>query len=73
MNNFEGNVVLKEFKLPSDSPEGGINFYTVTTLVNPRCVAVFRGDVLPPNERSSALSNSTSALLFSICSITTFT
>lgn len=45
INNFEGNVVLKEFQLPSDSPEGGINFYTVTTLVNSRCVAVFRRDL----------------------------
>ncbi|KAI0298570.1 hypothetical protein BC826DRAFT_1096594 [Russula brevipes] len=35
INNFEGNVVLKEFQLPSDSPEGGINFYSVTTLTNP--------------------------------------
>jgi len=47
INNFEGNVVLKEFQLPSDSPEGGINFYTVTTLVNPRYVTMFRLDVLP--------------------------
>jgi hypothetical protein len=51
VNNFEGNVVLKEFQLPSDSPEGGINFYTVTTLVNPRYVTMFRLDVLPSNMR----------------------
>ncbi|KAI0305626.1 hypothetical protein B0F90DRAFT_1815219 [Multifurca ochricompacta] len=35
INNFESHVTLKEFQLPSDSPEGGINFYSVTTLTNP--------------------------------------
>ncbi|KAH9038716.1 hypothetical protein EDB85DRAFT_2072661 [Lactarius pseudohatsudake] len=35
INSFEGNVVLKEFQLPSDSPEGGINFISVNTLTNP--------------------------------------
>ncbi|KAI5120964.1 hypothetical protein M0805_006636 [Coniferiporia weirii] len=34
INNFDGNVVLKEFQLPSDSPEGGINFVAVTELNN---------------------------------------
>ena len=40
INNFEGNVVLKELHLPGDSPEGGINFYTVTTLINPRYITI---------------------------------
>ncbi|KAI0268735.1 hypothetical protein BC834DRAFT_651204 [Gloeopeniophorella convolvens] len=35
INNFEGNVILKDFQLPSDNPEGGINFHTVNTLKNP--------------------------------------
>ncbi|KAH9961311.1 hypothetical protein BC827DRAFT_1260505 [Russula dissimulans] len=34
INNFDGSIVLKEFQLPSDNPEGGINFYSVTTLTN---------------------------------------
>ncbi|KAH8992759.1 hypothetical protein EDB86DRAFT_3078965 [Lactarius hatsudake] len=34
INSFEGNVVLKDFQLPSDSPEGGINFISVNTLTN---------------------------------------
>jgi len=47
INNFEGSVVLKEFQLPSDSPDGGINFYSVTTLTNLRCVTGFQIDILP--------------------------
>ncbi|KAI0063538.1 hypothetical protein BV25DRAFT_1915044 [Artomyces pyxidatus] len=35
INSFNGGVYLKEFQLPSDSPEGGINFVTVNTLKNP--------------------------------------
>lgn len=35
INSFESNVVLKNFQLPSDSPEGGINFISVNTLTNP--------------------------------------
>jgi hypothetical protein len=57
--------------MPSDSPEGGINFYTVTTLMNPRYVTTFQLDVLPSKERPLARSNSTSVPLFSICSIRT--
>ncbi|KAI9463679.1 hypothetical protein BJY52DRAFT_1404720 [Lactarius psammicola] len=34
INSFEGNVVLKDFQLPSDNPEGGINFISVNTLTN---------------------------------------
>ena len=36
INSFEGNVLLKDFQLPSDSPEGGFNFVAVTQLNNPR-------------------------------------
>ncbi|TFK44582.1 hypothetical protein BDQ12DRAFT_661303 [Crucibulum laeve] len=31
-NSFDGNVILKDFKLPSDNPAGGINFIAVTEL-----------------------------------------
>ncbi len=42
INSFEGNVVLKNFQLPSDNPEGGINFISVNTLTNPRYGAAFQ-------------------------------
>ncbi|KAI0321180.1 hypothetical protein OF83DRAFT_1280620 [Amylostereum chailletii] len=35
INNFDNNVRLLDFQMPSDSPEGGINFVTVTQLNNP--------------------------------------
>jgi Protein of unknown function (DUF3712) len=72
INNFDGSIVLKEFQLPSDNPEGGINFYSVTTLTNLRCVTGFRVDILSSHERSPAPSNSTLGPLFLICSIKTF-
>ncbi|KAG1785555.1 uncharacterized protein HD556DRAFT_110398 [Suillus plorans] len=33
-NNFAGNVILKDMQLPSDNPEGGIDFVAVTQLNN---------------------------------------
>lgn len=39
-NNFDGNIVLKDFKLPSDNPSGGIDFVAVTQLSNPRQVEI---------------------------------
>lgn len=35
-NNFTGNVILKDMQLPSDNPEGGIDFVAVTQLNNTR-------------------------------------
>lgn len=35
-NNFQGNVTLQDFQLPSDNPAGGINFVAVTGLNNTR-------------------------------------
>ena len=40
INNFDGNVLLKQFQLPSDADGGGINFLAVTELNNRRCVFV---------------------------------
>ncbi|KAH8979124.1 hypothetical protein EDB92DRAFT_1821158 [Lactarius akahatsu] len=40
INSFEGNVVLKEFQLPSDSPEGGINFISVRRRIPSLCAAL---------------------------------
>ncbi|TDL25981.1 hypothetical protein BD410DRAFT_895443 [Rickenella mellea] len=34
INNFNGNVTLLDFQLPSDNPAGGINFYALTQLNN---------------------------------------
>ncbi|PFH51992.1 hypothetical protein AMATHDRAFT_74502 [Amanita thiersii Skay4041] len=34
INNFQGNVVLRDLQLPSDNPAGGINFVAVTELTN---------------------------------------
>lgn len=67
INNFEGNVVLKEFQLPSDSPEGGINFYTVTTLINPRyisMISVFH--VLSSHEFFSPFQLNLGAVVFNL-------
>lgn len=37
IDNFQGNVVLQDFQLPSDAPDGqGINFVAVTGLNNTR-------------------------------------
>lgn len=36
INNFNGNVLLKDLQLPSDNPEGGINFLATTELNNLR-------------------------------------
>ncbi|KAJ3518119.1 hypothetical protein NLJ89_g70 [Agrocybe chaxingu] len=45
-NSFDGNVVLRDFQLPSDNPEGGINFVAVTELVNPSPFAIDLGTVV---------------------------
>ncbi|KAH7915074.1 hypothetical protein BJ138DRAFT_1122997 [Hygrophoropsis aurantiaca] len=45
-NNFAGNVVLEDLQLPSDSPEGGINFVAVTKLTNPSPFALNLGTVV---------------------------
>jgi len=38
INNFNGNIQLVDFILPSDNPAGGINFEAVTRLNNARFV-----------------------------------
>lgn len=35
-NNFAGGVLLEDLQLPSDDPQGGIDFIAVTQLSNPR-------------------------------------
>ncbi|PPQ99716.1 hypothetical protein CVT24_009699 [Panaeolus cyanescens] len=45
-NNFDGNVVLKDFQLPSDNPAGGINFVAVTELNNPSPFSLDLGTVV---------------------------
>ncbi|KAI0256058.1 hypothetical protein BJV78DRAFT_435519 [Lactifluus subvellereus] len=45
IDNFRGNVILREFQLPNDSPEG-INFYSVTTLTNPSPFQLHLGTVV---------------------------
>ncbi|KAI0660249.1 hypothetical protein C8Q70DRAFT_914138 [Cubamyces menziesii] len=46
MNNFNEHISLVDFKLPSDSPEGGINFVAVTGLDNPSPFDVNLGTVV---------------------------
>ncbi|KAI8977823.1 hypothetical protein BD414DRAFT_466746 [Trametes punicea] len=46
MNNFDQHISLEDFKLPSDSPEGGINFIAVTGLDNPSPFQVNLGTVV---------------------------
>ncbi|KAI9459106.1 hypothetical protein F5148DRAFT_1219463, partial [Russula earlei] len=43
---FSGTFVLKDFQLPSNSPEGGIDFYSVTTLINPSPFQLSLGTVV---------------------------
>ena len=38
INNFNGNIELLDFRLPSDNPAGGIDFEAVTRLNNARFV-----------------------------------
>ncbi|KDQ27871.1 hypothetical protein PLEOSDRAFT_1112748 [Pleurotus ostreatus PC15] len=45
-NSFSGNVALKDFKLPSDNPQGGIDFVAITTLNNPSPFSLNLGTVL---------------------------
>ncbi|OJT10827.1 hypothetical protein TRAPUB_12696, partial [Trametes pubescens] len=46
MNNFNENIELFDFKLPSDAPEGGINFIAITGLNNPSPFDVNLGTVV---------------------------
>ncbi|KAI9066059.1 hypothetical protein FKP32DRAFT_1566723 [Trametes sanguinea] len=46
MNNFDQHISLVDFKLPSDSPEGGINFIATTGLDNPSPFDVNLGTVV---------------------------
>ncbi|KAH8119480.1 hypothetical protein DFH11DRAFT_1722990 [Phellopilus nigrolimitatus] len=46
INNFDGNVMLKEFQMPSDDPEGGIDFVAVTSLNNTSPFQVDLGTVV---------------------------
>ncbi|KAI0668274.1 hypothetical protein C8Q78DRAFT_1081656 [Trametes maxima] len=46
MNNFDNHVSLLDFQLPSDSPDGGINFVAVTGLNNPSPFDVNLGEVV---------------------------
>ncbi|KAK0485666.1 hypothetical protein IW261DRAFT_1451420 [Armillaria novae-zelandiae] len=45
-NSFEGNTRLKDLQLPSDNPNGGINFVTITTLFNPSSFSLNLGTVI---------------------------
>ncbi|KAF7983257.1 hypothetical protein HWV62_22882 [Athelia sp. TMB] len=45
INNFNGNVELQSLELPSDSPDGGINFSATTMLHNPSAFALNLGTV----------------------------
>ncbi|KAL4074292.1 hypothetical protein J3A83DRAFT_4234939 [Scleroderma citrinum] len=45
-NNFAGGVLLEDFRLPSDNPQGGINFAAVTQLSNPSPFALSLGTVV---------------------------
>ncbi|KAK0241921.1 hypothetical protein EDD85DRAFT_820884 [Armillaria nabsnona] len=45
-NSFEGNTKLKDLQLPSDNPNGGINFVTITTLFNPSSFSLNLGTVV---------------------------
>ncbi|KAF9562767.1 hypothetical protein CPC08DRAFT_361960 [Agrocybe pediades] len=45
-NNFDGNVILKDFQLPGDDPDGGIRFIAVTELNNPSPFALDLGTVV---------------------------
>ncbi|KAI0643298.1 hypothetical protein C8Q79DRAFT_1012595 [Trametes meyenii] len=46
MNNFDNRVSLLDFQLPSDNPDGGINFVAVTGLNNPSPFNVNLGKVV---------------------------
>ncbi|EJD03283.1 uncharacterized protein FOMMEDRAFT_168292 [Fomitiporia mediterranea MF3/22] len=46
INNFDGNVVLKQFQLPSDAERGGINFSATTELNNTSPFKVDLGTVV---------------------------
>ncbi|KAI0354382.1 hypothetical protein OH77DRAFT_1404952 [Trametes cingulata] len=46
MNNFDNHITLVDFQLPSDAPEGGINFVAVTGLDNPSPFDVNLGTVV---------------------------
>ncbi|EGO25193.1 hypothetical protein SERLADRAFT_448192 [Serpula lacrymans var. lacrymans S7.9] len=46
INSFSGNVVLEDLQLPSDSPDGGINFVAVTSLNNTSPFALDLGTVV---------------------------
>ncbi|KAL5507074.1 hypothetical protein ACEPAH_6530 [Sanghuangporus vaninii] len=46
INNFDGNVLLKQFQLPSDAEGGGINFVAVTELNNKSPFKVDLGTVV---------------------------
>ncbi|KIK68835.1 hypothetical protein GYMLUDRAFT_34828 [Collybiopsis luxurians FD-317 M1] len=46
LNNFTGNVALKNLLLPSDDPAGGINFEAITELTNPSPFTLDLGTVV---------------------------
>ncbi|KDQ57731.1 hypothetical protein JAAARDRAFT_69819 [Jaapia argillacea MUCL 33604] len=46
INNFDGNVVLRDLSLPSDNPQGGINYAATTGLHNPSPFALGLGTVV---------------------------
>ncbi|KAG7446409.1 uncharacterized protein BT62DRAFT_931852 [Guyanagaster necrorhizus] len=45
-NSFDGNTKLTDLQLPSDNPNGGINFVTITTLFNPSPFSLNLGTVV---------------------------
>ncbi|KAF9484472.1 hypothetical protein BDN70DRAFT_122528 [Pholiota conissans] len=45
-NNFNGNIILQDFQLPSDNPAGGINFVAVTQLFNPSPFSLDLGTIV---------------------------
>ncbi|TFY75371.1 hypothetical protein EWM64_g8642 [Hericium alpestre] len=46
IDNFDNNVLLLDFQLPSDSPQGGINFVALTQLTNPSHFSLNLGTVV---------------------------
>ncbi|TFY72142.1 hypothetical protein EVG20_g865 [Dentipellis fragilis] len=46
INNFDNNILLLDFQLPQDSPEGGIEFVALTQLTNPSPFALSLGTVV---------------------------
>ncbi|KAA1471743.1 hypothetical protein DENSPDRAFT_133322 [Dentipellis sp. KUC8613] len=46
INNFDNNILLLDFQLPQDSPQGGIDFVALTQLTNPSPFELSLGTVV---------------------------